>query len=300
LGVEYSVQRAKTILRSEDKPMPTHTAEARVFLSGSFDDLRSRHVRLLQEAARLGPVHVLLWSDDVVRNLAGAPPRFGQDERIYLLQALRYVSALTLVTDLASPDQLPGVGNLAAKGIWVMLEGEDSAARQAYCRRAELDCHVIAVPALEGFPELETDQWLAPSSRPKVIVTGCYDWLHSGHIRFFEEVSALGDLYVAVGNDVNVRALKGEGHPMQTQDERRYMVQSIRYVTQAVITKGMGWMDAAPNIDEIRPDIYAVNEDGDVPEKAAFCAEHGLEYVVLKREPKEGLQRRSSTALRGF
>ncbi len=280
--------------------MPTHTAEARVFLSGSFDDLRSRHVRLLQEAARLGPVHVLLWSDDVVRNLAGAPPRFGQDERIYLLQALRYVSVLTLVTDLASPDQLPGVGNLAAKGIWVMLEGEDSAARRAYCRRAELDCHVIADPALEGFPELETDQWLAPSSRPKVIVTGCYDWLHSGHVRFFEEVSALGDLYVAVGNDVNVRALKGEGHPMQTQDERRYMVQSIRYVTQAVITKGMGWMDAAPNINEIRPDIYAVNEDGDVPEKAAFCAEHGLEYVVLKREPKEGLQRRSSTALRGF
>ncbi|MCU0521863.1 MAG: adenylyltransferase/cytidyltransferase family protein, partial [Anaerolineae bacterium] len=122
----------------------------------------------------------------------------------------------------------------------------------------------------------------------------------SGHIRFFEEVSALGDLYVAVGNDANVRELKGEGHPLQSQDERRYMVQSVRYVTQAVITKGMGWMDAAPNIEEIRPDIYAVNEDGDVPEKAAFCAEHGLEYVVLKRLPKEGLQRRSSTELRGF
>ncbi len=73
-----------------------------------------------------------------------------------------------------------------------------------------------------------------------MIVTGCYDWLHSGHVRFFEEVSQLGDLYVAVGNDANVRALKGEGHPMQTQDERRYMVQSIRYADPGCSHEGNG------------------------------------------------------------
>ena len=78
------------------------------------------------------------------------------------------------------------------------------------------------------------------------------------------------------------------------------MVGSIRYVTQALITSGMGWMDAAPEIARLQPDIYAVNEDGDVPEKRAFCAEHGLEYVVLKRAPAEGLPRRQSTDLRGF
>lgn len=284
--------------------MPPDTAETTVFVSGSFDNLRSRHVRLLHEAARFGPVHVLLWSDHVVQELAGGPPSFGQDERLYLLQALRYVSALTLVTQLPSPDRLPDLPELAPNSvverIWAMPQDEDSAVRRSSCERASVMCRVISNAALGGFPTLPVDLWHTASPRKKVIVTGCYDWLHSGHVRFFEEVSALGDLYVAVGNDANVRELKGEGHPLQSQDERRYMVQSIRYVTQAVITKGMGWMDAAPNIDEIRPDIYAVNEDGDVPEKAAFCAEHGLEYVVLKREPKEGLQRRSSTELRGF
>ena len=30
-------------------------------------------------------------------------------------------------------------------------------------------------------------------------MTGCYDWFHSGHVRFFEEVSELGDLYVVAG-----------------------------------------------------------------------------------------------------
>jgi len=97
-----------------------------------------------------------------------------------------------------------------------------------------------------------------------------------------------------------VAFLKGEHHPMFKQDERRYMVQSIRYVTQTLISTGMGWMDAAPEIDRLKPDIYAVNEDGDKPEKQAFCKEHGLEYAVLKRAPAEGLPRRQSTDLRGF
>jgi len=43
-----------------------------------------------------------------------------------------------------------------------------------------------------------------------------------------------------------------------------------------------------------------VNEDGDVPEKRGYCAEQGIEYVVLKRVPAPGLPKRSSTDLRGF
>ena len=94
--------------------------------------------------------------------------------------------------------------------------------------------------------------------------------------------------------------LKGKGHPMFPQEERRYMVQSIRFVKQALVSSGSGWMDAEPEIDRIKPDIYAVNEDGDKPEKRSFCEAHGIQYVVLKRTPKEGLPRRISTDLRGF
>jgi len=132
------------------------------------------------------------------------------------------------------------------------------------------------------------------------VVTGCFDWLHSGHIRFFEEVSALGTLVAVVGNDRNVRALKGEGHPLLDEDARRYMVQSVRFVAQALASTGQGWLDAAPEIELLRPDIYAVNEDGDVPEKRAFCDARGIRYEVLKRVPREGLPKRSSTDLRGY
>jgi glycerol-3-phosphate cytidylyltransferase-like family protein len=87
---------------------------------------------------------------------------------------------------------------------------------------------------------------------------------------------------------------------MFSQDERRYMVQSVRYVKQALISTGQGWMDAEPEIAMIKPDMYAVNEDGDKPEKREFCQAHDIQYVVLKRTPKEGLPRRQSTDLRGF
>lgn len=78
------------------------------------------------------------------------------------------------------------------------------------------------------------------------------------------------------------------------------MVQAVRCVHQAIVSTGHGWMDAEPEVEIIEPHFYVVNEDGDKPEKRAFCEARGIEYVVLKRIPKEGLPRRESTKLRGF
>jgi glycerol-3-phosphate cytidylyltransferase-like family protein len=119
-------------------------------------------------------------------------------------------------------------------------------------------------------------------------------------VRFFEEVSTYGELYVIVGHDANIRLLKGEGHPLLPQEERRYMVGAIKYVRAALVTSGDGWLDADPEIRKLRPDIYAVNEDGDTGGKREYCAALGIEYLVLKRTPAPGLPKRTSTDLRGF
>ena len=303
-----------------------------VITPGSFDDLRSRQVRLLEEAAKLGELQVLLWSDEVARRLEGKALKFPEAERQYLVDAVRYVNRVALVTELDSPEDLKGLpgipagvgasvaGNVSGPPItWAVDETDDTPAKRAFCAARGLTYRVFTTSDLAGFPggwdqgaggrdrvpagrsqEAAADGPSPVAGRPSVLVTGCYDWLHSGHVRFFEEVSELGDLYVAVGNDANVRHLKGAGHPLQSQEERCYMVGAIRYVTQALLTSGHGWMDAEPEIERLRPDMYAVNEDGDVPEKRAFCQAHGLTYVVLKRTPKAGLSKRSSTELRGF
>ena len=113
-------------------------------------------------------------------------------------------------------------------------------------------------------------------------------------------MAGYGELYVVVGHDANVRLLKGEGHPRFPMAQRRYMTGSVRHVHGALISTGSGWMDAEPEIKSIGAHIYAVNEDGDKPEKREFCRTHGLEYLVLRRVPAAGLPPRSSTDLRGF
>lgn len=279
-----------------------------IVASASFDDLRSRHVRFLQEAGRLGPLHVYLWSDEVVRRLTGRPPKFPQAERQYLIEAIRYVGRTTPVSELATADVLPVAALQTAPPqeiVWAVDEADDTPAKRAFCAEHGIGYRVFTAAELAGFPNEREQRSGArgqdmAGGRPSVIVTGCYDWLHSGHVRFFEEAAGYGDLIVVVGNDANVRHLKGEGHPLQTQEERRYMVAAIRYVKLALISSGWGWLDAEPEIRRLRPDIYLVNEDGDRPEKREFCAQHGLQYVVLKRVPKEGLPRRSSTELRGY
>jgi cytidyltransferase-like protein len=273
----------------------------KVVVTGSFDDLRSRHVRFLEEASKLGNVHVLLWSDEGVQALDGTRPRFRQEERFYILQAIRYVTQVSLISPPVGRDVLPRLAEIRPD-IWALDETDNSPQKRAYCKAHNLDYLVLSNADLQGFPGSPHNNAGDTGSRlrKKVIVTGSFDWLHSGHVRFFEEASELGDLYVGVGHDENIRLLKGEGHPMFPQDERLYMVQAIRFVAHALMTSGQGWMDAEPEIARIRPDIYVVNEDGDRPEKQKFCKERSLDYVVLKRTPKDGLPRRESTVLRGF
>src|SRR5512147_2471000 len=131
----------------------------------------------------------------------------------------------------------------------------------------------------------------------KVFVSGCFDMLHSGHIAFFNEAAAYGDVYVAIGSDKTVFDLKGR-LPVNSEDERLFMVKSARCVTDAFISQGSGMLDFLEEFTQLKPDILVVNADGHMLEKQRLCEQHGVEYVVLQREPYGGLPPRSTTALR--
>ncbi|MBR2153418.1 MAG: adenylyltransferase/cytidyltransferase family protein [Bacteroidaceae bacterium] len=131
----------------------------------------------------------------------------------------------------------------------------------------------------------------------KVFVSGCYDLLHSGHVEFFRQASRYGDLYVGIGSDATI--LKYKNHKtLYPEQERLFMVKSIRYVKDAFINQGSGVMDFVPTVEALKPDRFVVNADGSSEEKRRFCQEHGIEYIVLDRTPAEGLQARSSTDIK--
>jgi len=267
----------------------------KVVVSGGFDDVRSRDLRFLQVAGKLGELTVLLWSDEVIQKFTGKAPKFPLAERLYFLNAVRWVSQVLEFNPGISADQLPAS---VRADVWMDQENSTNARRAEFCKQRGISYDLVTNEQLQGFPELPP----MPSEpgRKKVVVTGCYDWFHSGHVRFCEEVSSYGDLYVIVGHDANIRLLKGEGHPLLSQDERRFVVGSIKYVKRSLISTGDGWLDADPEIKRLKPDIYAVNEDGDKGGKREYCEKNGIEYLVLKRTPAPGLPKRSSTDLRGF
>ena len=131
----------------------------------------------------------------------------------------------------------------------------------------------------------------------KVFVSGCYDLLHSGHVEFFRQASQYGDLYVGIGSDKTIERLKGH-KTMYSEQERLFMVRAIRYVKEAYINAGEGYLDFLPTLDLVHPDCLVVNEDGDREEKRQLCRDRGMEYIVLRRDPAEGLEARSSTSLK--
>ena len=131
----------------------------------------------------------------------------------------------------------------------------------------------------------------------KVFVSGCYDLLHSGHVEFFRQAARYGDLYVGIGSDETILHYKNH-KTLYPERERLFMVKAIRYVKDAFINDGDGVMDFVGTVDRVKPDIFVVNEDGASDEKRCFCEERGIEYIVLRRIPSEGLEARSSTTLK--
>lgn len=131
----------------------------------------------------------------------------------------------------------------------------------------------------------------------KVFVSGCFDMLHSGHIAFFEEAAFYGDVFAGIGSDKTIFDLKGRS-TVNPENERLYMVKSLKYITDAWINSGSGLMDFQDDFVRIMPDILFVNEDGHNPEKEALCRAHGIDYIISRRQPRPDLSARSTTVLR--
>lgn len=131
----------------------------------------------------------------------------------------------------------------------------------------------------------------------KVMVTGCFDLLHSGHVAFLQEAARLGDLYVCIGSDDTVFGLKGR-LPINPQAERQFMLIALSCVHAVFVNQGAGTLDFLSELEEIQPTIFFVNEDGHSPAKEKLCRERGIRYVVSKRLPAKNLPVRSSSTLR--
>lgn len=69
-----------------------------------------------------------------------------------------------------------------------------------------------------------------------VFTNGCFDIIHAGHIKLFEEAKQLGDiLIVAINSDSSIRRIKGELRPLIAEKDRAKILSAIRYIDYVTI-----------------------------------------------------------------
>jgi D-beta-D-heptose 7-phosphate kinase/D-beta-D-heptose 1-phosphate adenosyltransferase len=69
----------------------------------------------------------------------------------------------------------------------------------------------------------------------RVFTNGCFDIVHKGHIELLAYCKSLGHVTVGLNSDKSVKRLKGSSRPMNTESDRKRILEAIRYVDEVVI-----------------------------------------------------------------
>ena len=126
----------------------------------------------------------------------------------------------------------------------------------------------------------------ARGSKTLALANGCFDLLHVGHIRYLEASAREADiLLVAINTDASVRALKGEGRPLQPQGDRAEIMASLRCVNFVTL---FDEPTVGPLIEALQPDVQCKGTDytaESVPEREAVIRNGGR--VAIVGDPKD-------------
>lgn len=122
-----------------------------------------------------------------------------------------------------------------------------------------------------------------------VFVSGCFDLTHAGHVLFFEDCKKHGDiLIVGVGSDLIISKNKGPDRPVMNEHMRLKIIDSLKPVDYTVLddntysSHSLAFVEHV--LENLRPDIYAVNDDAfDLEKRVSMSNEYGINLVVLKR-----------------
>ena len=69
-----------------------------------------------------------------------------------------------------------------------------------------------------------------------VFTNGCFDIIHRGHIELLKFARNCGDkLIVGLNSDSSVKRLKGDSRPIQNQEDRKAILEAIRWVDEVIL-----------------------------------------------------------------
>ncbi|OGH08881.1 MAG: hypothetical protein A2152_02720 [Candidatus Levybacteria bacterium RBG_16_35_6] len=137
---------------------------------------------------------------------------------------------------------------------------------------------------------IEVSNKLRGENKKVVLVGGCFDLIHVGHIKFLKEAKKYGYTFVLLECDESIKKLKGEGRPITPLLERAEILASISYVDYVIILNKMINDDEYTKlVRNIKPNFIAITK-GDslksVKEKQAKDIDAEIIEVTEKVEDK--------------
>ncbi len=88
---------------------------------------------------------------------------------------------------------------------------------------------------------------------------GCFDILHVGHVRYLQKTKSLADYSIVMLNsDKSVKMLKGEGRPINNEQDRSELLSALSCVDYVVLFEEKSPADL---LEAIKPDIYTKGAD---------------------------------------
>jgi len=116
----------------------------------------------------------------------------------------------------------------------------------------------------------------------KVIVNGTFDLLHVGHLNLLKFAKSFPDayVYVLIDSDRRVKEIKGSNRPVNTQEDRKVMLEALRYV-DAVNTFDSD-EELTTRIQKFEPDIMVKGDD--YRDRPVIGQEYCKEIVFYERD----------------
>ncbi|MEJ2468308.1 MAG: D-glycero-beta-D-manno-heptose-7-phosphate kinase, partial [Campylobacterales bacterium] len=143
---------------------------------------------------------------------------------------------------------------------------------EAMLHQSSSDAHI------KSFEEIERIVNRCRAGGKRIVFTnGCFDILHVGHVKYLQVAKSFGDiLIVGLNSDASVRALKGPTRPVNSEDDRAYILAALESVDYVV-----KFGDDTPYelIKMLRPDVLV--KGGDYEGKAVVGTEFSGELKLV-------------------
>ncbi len=124
--------------------------------------------------------------------------------------------------------------------------------------------------------------------RPERVIftTGCFDILHPGHVKLLKFVHNFGGyIVVAIDSDERIAETKGTSRPVNTQENRKKVLEALRYVDEVIIFSNEAELELI--VKKIQPDVWVLSEE--CKDKEIIAKKYARRMEINERPPKKKL-----------